>query len=185
MKKLFFMCAMICAIFLTGCKNASDSKCSYTPAHNSALLESRERLIREYIMIEIGGASDALTLDEIFINALNNSDPSIRACAALALGTLKSEDAIKALIAKSSDEHWMVRDAVVRALGRIGSEKALPILIDRLKNDKHLFVQVDAAEALANINTPSSWASLNNVSENTHWLIRDTISRAKLLSSSR
>ena len=86
---------------------------------------------------------------ERLINKLQNKNPEVRVNAAVALGRIRSVDAVPALIQALSDENPMVRAAAASTLGETGveSKEAEPALMQLLQ-DQDTFVRVNAARAL-------------------------------------
>jgi HEAT repeat protein len=81
-------------------------------------------------------------------DALTAKDAGVRAAAALALGSLRSERPLGDLIKLLSDANSMVRQAAAQALGAIGSPKALGPLQETLASDDKSKVRKAAQAAL-------------------------------------
>jgi HEAT repeat protein len=64
------------------------------------------------------------------LRSIRLARPWRRALAIKTLGLLKADEAVPQLIARLSDRSRYVREATVRALGRIGDERALPALAE-------------------------------------------------------
>ena len=61
-----------------------------------------------------------------------------------------------------SDTRWTERRHALRALGKFGKSRYLPIIIKALK-DKHLNVRVSAVRALGNIGDPAALPTLTEL----------------------
>lgn len=94
----------------------------------------------------LGGASRMAHL----LEALEDSDPAVRARATDALGELGGDAAINRLIALLIDPQPDIRAQAARALGRARSTEAADMLIDALRDDSER-VRWNAAEALGRI----------------------------------
>ena len=71
----------------------------------------------------------------------------VRAAACRVLGTMKSEDGVRALArAVEKDSNKFVRMDAALALGRLGSEKGLPALAGAFEQDKDTDVRIAVAE---------------------------------------
>lgn len=69
------------------------------------------------------------------ILALNDTDGTVRANAAAALGNIKDRKAVDALIMSLKDSYWAVRQHAAYALGSIGDPRALGPLTGTLKDE--------------------------------------------------
>jgi len=110
------------------------------------------RLNAREALLQIGGLTDVLgtPYGEQLIAALKDKNSGARWQAALVLGRIKSEKAIKPLIEALADTDWMVRDEAAVALTKINSEKVIQPLTDALK-DKTDYVREQAAWVLSQI----------------------------------
>lgn len=114
------------------------------------------------------------------IKVLENLYPDkILTPAVVALGKIQDKRAVPPLINlfnrenKFSDRH--LREAVVRALGKIGSPDAVPALIEVLQDpDENAPVQNAIAEVLGNIGDPLAVEALCEAVRKTHILYNDT-----------
>ena len=87
------------------------------------------------------------------------TDPfwGVQAEAARALGTVKSQSAMKALIDCAQVSHPKARRAVVAALGEFKEEAALDSLRLVLEHDESYFVEAEAARAIAKTKRPEAF----------------------------
>jgi HEAT repeat protein len=106
-----------------------------------ALTDYRDRLAREYL------------------EALKDKKVSVRARAAAALGQLKAEAALPALLEALKDNNVSVRDRAATGLGQLKAEAALPALLEALK-DKEAFVRARAAAALGQLKAEAALPAL-------------------------
>ncbi|MEW6609551.1 MAG: HEAT repeat domain-containing protein [bacterium] len=77
------------------------------------------------------------------------------------LGNLKAKESVPEIIKALKDENWSVRAQACISLGKIGDKRAVPHLIERLKDKKENWsIQVKSAESLSNLQDPSSFQPL-------------------------
>ena len=88
-----------------------------------------------------------LTQSESLIAALKDTDPRVRASAALSIGELNFENGIEPLIEILNDNDRNVRLNAVRALAQLSEKRALEPLIEKLK-DEASDVRAEAAQTL-------------------------------------
>ena len=81
------------------------------------------------------------------IGALNDKEPSVRMCAARALGVIGDESAVQPVIAALSDSSTAVRAASAESLGKMRAAPAIAALSERLL-DNDVIVRVKAAQAV-------------------------------------
>ncbi len=79
---------------------------------------------------------------------LSDRDPLIRQKAAESLGKVATADVIPELIRTLSDDHWEVRQEIVRALGAVESKAANAALLELIKRDEVASVRLTAAHML-------------------------------------
>lgn len=96
------------------------------------------------------------------------------ACAAEILGYMKAEAAIEPLgelFRKTRD--WELKRAIAGALGGIGSEKGVPVLVGLLA-DKDPTLRIVALDALAGINRPDLCAEavVDSMEKDANWQVR-------------
>ncbi len=96
------------------------------------------------------------------------------ACAADALGLMKAEPAIEPLgllFRKTRD--WELKRAIAAALGAIGSEKGVPVLVGLLE-DKDPTLRIVALDALAGVNRPDlcGEAVVESMENDGNWQVR-------------
>ena len=88
---------------------------------------------------------------------LNDTFWGVQAEAAKALGTIKSDSAMKALIECTKVSHPKARRAVVTALGEFKEEDAFQALRPFLEHDESYFVEAEAARAIARTRRPEAF----------------------------
>jgi len=156
-------------------------------AYNSFLIilqdESEEILLRSNVMEGLGIIGDRKAVPVISSIWLNEKqDQNFRAVAALALGNLGGEDAIRSLskayhsnndsirfkslqglemtgdtkaletvIEGLNDKDKYVRTNAIHALGILGNESHVPIIIDILNKTDDDFIKIGCIEALGNL----------------------------------
>lgn len=115
------------------------SVASAAPALLRMIATDHSEEVREAAVDALGklGSKDVRVLP-VLIETLTGQDrryPDLRYKAALALGELRDERAVPALIkGLQTDEHWDVREAAAKALGQIGTLAAIRILVPALKD---------------------------------------------------
>ena len=87
----------------------------------------------------------------------------VQAEAARALGTIRSESAMRALIACTGVSHRRSRRAVVAALGEFKEEAALKALLPFLEHDESYFVEAEAARSVAKTKRPEAFGLVSGV----------------------
>jgi|GEM_PF-2348687 len=100
-------------------------------------LSSGELEVRRASAFALREIKDPRTFKPLAELLMKDKDPHIRMNAALTLGYLGEEKAVKVLINALADPHPLVRCAVVAALGEIGGEKdVLEALVTTLQKDE-------------------------------------------------
>lgn len=90
-------------------------------------------------------------LKAIFLEAVKDAEPEVRAKGAKGLGNFKEEDGvIEPLIGLTDDEYWIVRYQSVKSLGSIGAQKAVEAFKSRI-GDANWQVRRAAAEGLGKL----------------------------------
>lgn len=98
------------------------------------------------VLIEAGGPAV-----EPLIQALDSKDPEIRENAAITLGKLKDERAIKPLIKLLTDKDWEVESAATNALVEIGKPVVEPLIKVLQDENEDAFLQTKVIVVLAGI----------------------------------
>jgi HEAT repeat protein len=96
------------------------------------------------------------------IEALKDEDASVRYLCTMALGWIKSRDALDPVLKLLKDPDKNVRGAAAQALGKIGEKKAVKPLI-KILGDKDLTVRCHAALALGAIGDRKACIPLINL----------------------
>lgn len=101
------------------------------------LLQSGEAVVSEVGSIASGGEADVngYKLARLTRMLQQDQDKSVRARAAIALGTFQDERAVFALESALLDDESLVRSQAIKALGRIGNEQATVALGNVLLRD--------------------------------------------------
>jgi len=102
--------------------------------------------------VALKGTEAMPTVIKLLTRALKDTDSSVRSSAAVALGKIGDEQAVKPLIEALKDENSSVRRSVAIALGEIGDTRAVAPLIEALGDEE---VQRDAGVALGKIGEPA------------------------------
>jgi HEAT repeat protein len=116
-----------------------------------ALLEEDDRDLRIFAADIVGNVSSP-GVNRALIRVMGDSDPNVRATAAISLGRRREGLAVPALIKALSDEPW-VRFAAIEALAAIGDPAALEPLLAVMRQGDEL-VQAAIAAALGSFVDP-------------------------------
>ena len=149
------------------------------------LLQSGEAVVREVESIASGNEADVdgYKLARLTRMLQQDQDRSVRARAAIALGTFQDERAVFALESALLDDDSLVRSQAIKALGRVGNEQAsiaLGSLLLRSGADKS--ERILAARALRNYDSEIARDYLRAAANDTDAKIRSA-SMNKALSS--
>ncbi len=87
----------------------------------------------------------------------------VQAEAAKALGTIRSQASMEALIECTHVAHPKARRAVVAALGEFKEEASLQALLPLLEHDKSYFVEAEAARSIARTKCPQAFEVVSQV----------------------
>ncbi|MCO6438591.1 MAG: HEAT repeat domain-containing protein [Phycisphaerae bacterium] len=107
------------------------------------------RRLNEWTALVLGTIGSDRSL-QVLIDALTDTDPTVRSCAAMGLGVVEPDRAIPALIGRLEDDDGNVRAKAAEALGRTGSILGVAPLIQALRDDAD-DVRIATAKALGNI----------------------------------
>lgn len=158
------------------------------------LVDDKNPVKKAISLVAEGKAEPAI---EILLNALDDEDWSVRSYAAQILGELGKiagsaqsisphlNKAVDKMLEKMrSDPDGWVREAITKAIGKIGSiapkilKAAIPSLIDVLKNDEHDGARGSAANTIGSIGKASPNLVLDAVNplisalKDEAWLVR-------------
>lgn len=152
-----------------------------SPAVETLIKQLRDWEVRKYAIAALGKIRDERVLDplmlqlrhdefrddaidalvalgepsvERLIGALRDKDENVRKCAVLALGRIKSSEAIDPLIAMLGDKDWFTRLTAAAALESIGDERAREAIKPLLK-DPDMVVRMRVERILAKWKKPS------------------------------
>ena len=116
-------------------------------------------------LAELGAQDAAIQI----VKLLDVTDPTVRAQAAKALGTLRAKAAVPRLIETARDDpDDVVRSYAVGGLGRIGDDEANPTL-EALLSDNEVWIRRGAATALAETGSDSAIGPLRAASRRDRW----------------
>lgn len=98
---------------------------------------------------------------------LNQDCPAIKWNAVVAVGNFaKDPKAADILIAAlKSEDNLVVREAIVKSIGKVGSSNAVPLLVSLL-NDRSFAIRFSAVKSLEEIGDSQAFRHLKNVAEN-------------------
>ena len=96
-------------------------------------------------------------------SVLNDPFWGVQASAARALGTIKSETAMNALIACTEVPHPRARRAVMTNLGEFKEEASFNALLPFLEHDESYFVEAEAAKAIVRTERPEAFEVVSRV----------------------
>lgn len=136
-----------------------------------ALLDDKDAELRKQVLKVIEPMLDGRAGD-VLIKALADGDEEIRVLAADYLGVLGSKAAVPRLLALVGEDTGAgLRVQAIRSLGRIGDARATKALVALVKTGK-ADMQLEAADALANLKDPASIAPLLALVEDTAFAAR-------------
>ncbi len=82
---------------------------------------------------------------------LLDANSGVNDVAGIILGQISSPGIAQVLIKACKNESWQVRKAAAFSLGLVGDKTALPIILELLESDEHVYVRISAASALGMI----------------------------------
>jgi HEAT repeat protein len=140
---------------------------------------SDARVRRETILAlsKIGG-EEALPL---LAKGLNDKEPSLRAAAALGMGLTKLGTAVTPLLARLAQETDLdTQVEVIRALGRVGDPRAVPVLAERASaggffSRTPAAIRVEAVRALADVGGEPARAVLQRLLKDRNDQVREAV----------
>lgn len=135
--------------------------------------------VRETIHVILTRTTEPEVLRYLTDVVLDDTDPLVRAGVARVLGTLKHVPAREDLEFLLEDRHWLVRAEAAWALGQIGDDASLPLLLRGLEdpNPKTWIVIADAVASYGQPNERATKAIAPRLSSR-HWQVRVTAARA-------
>ncbi len=136
-----------------------------------AQLERAPRARVRWIAAAALGKRDDARTTAALARALSNESEfwGVRAEAALALGEVRSEAALDALVAAVKTPHAKVRRAVARALGKFKSPRAASALKPLALSDPSYLVEADAARALGATRQSEAFDTLVELLDRRSW----------------
>ncbi|MFO8073929.1 MAG: HEAT repeat domain-containing protein [Polyangia bacterium] len=139
-------------------------------------LRDLSRAVREMLSLLDGGPED-------WIRGLDSPEPDLQILASRLLADERVKEAVPALGEMAADPRPHVAEAAAEALGRIGEESAVPLLIDSIRRGD-LRSEVRAVEALARIGGDEAEAYLEMVAgghqvEEVRRIARDALQRLR------
>lgn len=142
----------------------------------TAFKETNGTVQREVVKL-LGDFRDPLALDSL-IAALGNGDFEVRMRVASSLGKM-GEVALEPLLATLSDTNkdWAVRGDAAKALGELGDERAVGLLLNAFE-DENVYIRRMVAEALGKLGDISVLEPLIIALEDEDWLIREAVAKA-------
>lgn len=115
-------------------------------------LQDEDSDVRIFSANVLGVIGDNSATDALISSLLEDDNENVRFASAEALGLIGDRRAIAPLIQAFNADEWLHHPAV-EALGRIGAEEALDLLIDVMKDD---WLRYPGLEALGNIGSPGT-----------------------------
>jgi HEAT repeat protein len=98
--------------------------------------------------------------------ALLDPNSGVNAAAGIILGQISPPGIAQVLIKACRNESWQVRKAAAFSLGLVGDKAALPIILELLESDEHVYVRISAASALGMIADITAIPILTNALRN-------------------
>lgn len=120
----------------------------------------------------------------LLVRALSDPDPGIRGAAALGLGLARVTAVVPALASRLSQEQDLeAEQEMMRALGRLGDPRAVPVLLERARSRGWLSrrpdsARVEAVRALGAIGGEPARAGLEELTRDKAPEVRDAAARA-------
>ncbi len=115
---------------------------------------------------KLGTKEDVEAIERVL---MEDSFWGVQAEAAKVLGTLRSDEALEALLRGASVKHPKARRAVVRALGEFKKEKAAIALIPILQHDESYYVEGVAATSLGKTRSEKAFEHLKAALSKDSW----------------
>lgn len=138
----------------------------------------QQREVEQLIAAMSGEEIDADGADwakaEVFLGALEASEPEMRMAAATILGRIGSGRATVPLLQQLNDSNPRVRSRVARALGRIGDPRAVEYLAERVA-DEPVTVRREIAEALGLFETEEALDALLELVSDDSEMVRHVV----------
>ena len=99
-----------------------------------ARLSAPDSEVRLFAATELGRIGEATPeVVAALAKALDDADDKVRVQAAISLGWMPAKDAVPALIVKARQNgDWPLKRRALQALGQIGDDRAIPVLMDAL-----------------------------------------------------
>jgi hypothetical protein len=113
-------------------------------------LKDNDEDIREDAVDHLAELPDERVIKILSEVMINDEEEDVRAAAATALGDIRNQTAVYALIKAMQDDDIWVRESVVEALGKIGGKRVVAPLEEALE-DEDEDVRKAAADALDNL----------------------------------
>lgn len=141
----------------------------FAPQLAKNLAEETDRGVKLSLLQTLGRLGDDEALPALLL-ALKDREPLVCEEAALALSRYNSEAAYEALLASlrqnDDDRSWSARRYAAEALGRLSDPRAVPALIEALRDDNPL-VRPAVALALGRLGDKEAVAALKRVRHTT------------------
>lgn len=129
----------------------------------AALLRDPDVSVRHAAAQALGAGEVAPALASALARLLTSPDPAVRQAAGHALLLVDAREAFVALSKGATDIDSAVRQWVVAALGESGDTRAVPVLLDRLRQDPVAGVRAEAAYRLRFVGDGSLAAELETI----------------------
>ena len=139
------------------------------------LVDSTDTAVASAAIEGLGAAGDATSVTLLVSKLKSDTFPDAhKSEAILALGVLKSSEAVDELIAiaRNSDEDKVRRMYAADSLGKIGDERAVPVLKDMF-SERDALIRLYAASALARFNLHDAFPLLMQGLRDESWKIRE------------
>ncbi len=149
----YFLCQYLASPEISQRNLASEVLASFGAAAIEALAEqstAADHDVRKFAVDTLGVIGNTAALD-VLIDALNDPNENVVCSAAEALGRIKDAAAVTPLM-QAYDQHPYARAQIVEALGAIGNQKALSLLIRALRSEDAVIV-FTAVEAMGRLKT--------------------------------
>ncbi len=139
--------------------------------HLKALLANQAKKDLHPLAINVLAATGGKKVTSTLLEALENENSQVRCNAALALGDLRSKEAVVPFLKLMEDENETLRAIAASALGLIGDKRAADTLIKALE-DKADTVRIIAASSLGYLGETKAIAPLERALKDKNKTVR-------------
>jgi len=111
------------------------------------LASPEHNLEAKLLAIDLAGDLQDYSLVDVLLEVINSSDKEKVVRSVKALGRIAAPQSVEPILWLAQDRQWEVRAQALKAIGLLGIDEGIPLLIDNLSHGSY-WVRVNAAEAL-------------------------------------